>query len=278
MKVSGFNKIFEGIKNRWIVFRECIKYNLQIELAYPASNWGSILSTLFYSLALIFFIEVVYLNVTNVVGYDRNQMLLMFLVGQSSFYICWSTWYKGIEELPQDISNGRFDLILTKPLDSKFYTSVHKARIFVIFREGILPMTILSSIIDWKGLNLEPLNILVGIVISILGMISFHNLMIITVIPSFWFGRIESLHRVMYNMYDLTTEKVPLEGFPDVFKIVFTYFFPLLFITGYSSSVILEKSSRYSALILAIVITIIFQILARRLWKYAIKNYTSASS
>ena len=74
----------EAITDRLLILKANTIFTLQKETAYWANNWASVFSTLFYTLTMLLFINVLYANVTLFVGYTKQEMLLFFF---SLFYL-----------------------------------------------------------------------------------------------------------------------------------------------------------------------------------------------
>jgi len=267
----------QSIVDRLVILRASIVYTFQQETAYWSNNWANILSTTFYTISMILFVEVIYSNVNVVAGYDRNQMLLFLFVGQVSYYSSWMV-YSNLKELIVDVNKGNLDLLLVKPTPSLFYVTFKHIKVFSILRDSIPPMAAIALITDWGALNLGLVNVLTGTLIAFLGIITAHVIHFIATIPVFWLGESRAIQELSEHIEYNVGKIIPLEGYGQNFQIFFSTLLPVLISTGFATSVMLEKSNPGLLLAWSLVVAIFALFVRNILWKKALKAYTSASS
>lgn len=272
MKLLEFKNL---IKERFDILRINIINTYQIETAFIGNNWGNMLSTLFYTLSYILFINVIFANVRTFAGYSKNEILFLTLIGQLSFFFIWMFSITNAKELIQDVNSGNLDMILTKPLPSLFYVSTKKISFIGFLRDGFATIAILCFLINWTNLNLNLVNLISGIIIFIFGQIAFNGFQFLFALPVFWFGESTSIHVVSYSFVD---SSVPYEGYTKVLRLIFSTIMPVLITSLISTSVMLGKSNPMIMTPLAVIIGITFLFIKSAAWRFALKNYTSASS
>ncbi len=259
---------------------QIIKTNLinsfQHETAYFAENWSNFLSTLFYTLALLLFINVLYSNVKTLAGYSKNEMMFLVLVGQIGFYFGWSMFAQSVEILNDDIQTGALDFILIKPVPSLFFVSFRWFPVISMLRDSIPTLLVIISLIDWHSLNLVGTNVLFGIFIFACGQIIWHCIRFLLVLPAFWFGNARAIHSIAYALED--SHNLPLEGYTKNIKILFTIIIPIIVVGAVTGSVMLGKSNGLFMSAQSFLVTLVFVFIINVLWKVALRNYTSASS
>lgn len=252
-------------------------YTFQQETAYWANTWAHVLSTFFYTLSMIFFIDVLYSNVNTIVGYTKNEMLLFVLVGQATYYISWIV-YANISDMIDDVNNGNLDLVLVKPVSPLFFINFRRIRLFRVLMDSIPPLVLVILKINWGYFNFTATNLLVGIVIAGLGIISSLSFQFITSLPVFWIGESRNIVDLSSSLEYNVGKIIPLEGFNKEFKIFFSTALPFLISTAFSTSVILGKSNPYTMFLWSSVIATLMLFLRNFTWNKALKTYTSASS
>ena len=178
----------EAVSERIYIVRASLIYNIQEETAYFADLWGNMVSTLFYILATIVFVDILYANVDTIASYTRAEMLLYIFIGQVGFYILWGVSYSGLDSLIEDVRKGDLDLVLLKPLPTLFYLETRRFRIIRMIRDGVAPMLVISFVVPWNELALEPHAVIAGIIIMIIGYICLHIYMLFFSLPVFWIG------------------------------------------------------------------------------------------
>jgi ABC-2 type transport system permease protein len=266
------------ILDRWNLLKAAFVFTFQKETAYWANNWGSVLSTTFYTLAMLVFINVLYAKVKLVAGYDKNDMLLFFLVGQAAFYTNYGLSVLNLQDFIQEVNRGDLDLILTKPLPALFYITFKRIRVFSVLRDGIPPTLAIIFSINWSVFHPSFLTLFEGFVVFICGLIALHSLEFLAMLPVFWLGESKSILKGVLDLYGNTGGMLPLEGFGQQMRLTLTSILPVLIPTGFTTSVLLGKSEVLPLLLWSLLIAGIGILTINLMWNVAIRNYTSASS
>jgi ABC-2 type transport system permease protein len=274
MKGSAFKT--KEMKYRLQIVKTNIINTFQHETAYFAENWSNLLSTMFYTLALLLFVNVLYANIKTFAGYTRNEMLFLVFIGQLGFYTGWGIFAESIEMLNDDIQKGTLDLVLIKPVPSLFFITFRWFPIVSMVRDSVPTLIIVFSTINWSALTFTVNNILWGIFIFICGQILWHCIRFLLILPAFWFGNARAVYSLSYTLAE--THDLPLEGYSKNLRILFTTVLPIITLAAVSGSVMLGKSNGPFMALQAFFVTIIFIFIINVLWKLALRNYTSASS
>lgn len=254
-------------------------FSFQKDTAYWADNWTSVLSTTFYTISMLLFINVLYTNVNTIVGYTKNDMLLFFLIGQMSFYLTWSISAQNMQEFIEDVNQGNLDLMLTKPIPALFYITFKRVRIVSsLLRDGIPPTLAVLFSIDWSLFHFSIPTIITATLVFFLGQICLHVVQFISVLPVIWQGESGNIFKLGFDIENYAGRFIPNEGFPLPYRIVFGIFIPVLISTGFTTSILLQKINAKPLLLITVVGTVLALFMRQWLWNIAIRNYTSASS
>jgi ABC-2 type transport system permease protein len=267
----------EAIQYRVTLMKAFAIYTFQQELAYSANNWGNVLSTTFYMLSTILFINILYANVDLIAGYSKNQMLFFLFVGQVGFYTLWFV-FSNLQEFILDINKGNLDLLLVRPAPTMLFVSFRKIKLFSTIRDAIPPTLALTLAINWNDLALRPVNLVAGIMICFLGLIAVYLMHFIATLPAFWIGESSNILSLSAEVEYNVGKIIPLEGYGKEMKILFGVGVPVLISTGFATSVMLGKSAPTDLLLASMFVVCGFFILRQLLWKVALRAYTSASS
>ncbi len=253
-----------------------IKNTFEHETAYFTESWSNFLSTTFYTITLLVFIDILYSNINAFAGYSRNEMLFIVFIGQISFYISWGIFSGNIETLSEDIYNGTLDFVLIKPVSSIFFVSFRKLPLISVLRDGLPGTIIIAFLIDWTKLPLTLPSIIWGVIIFIAGQVIWHCIRFISMLPSFWLVNAKQLQSIAGDLQD--THNIPFEGYSQGFRIFFSTLLPIIIVDAMSSSVMLNHSNGIVMTIWALLVAIAFLIIINKLWMVSLRNYTSASS
>lgn len=271
-----------GLKNyiddRLVILKASLIYTWRVETAYPVASIGRVLGSLFYTITSLVFINLLYSRVTMIAGYDKEEMMVFYLVGQMALFTIGQFSYENIRDLIHLVNTGGLDLILAKPIPALFYVSTRNISIFTILNDELLSFILLVSIINWERIDITILSVMAGVVVFIGGLVAMHVFQFLCALPVFWIGESSSLLDATWAFEYNVGRVIPFEGFNPSLKMFFTTLIPALITTGLTSSVILGKSNPLVSVIWVLLVASIALIIKNYFWKKAIKNYTSASS
>lgn len=247
----------------------------QSETAYFGNNWGNLVSTVFYTIVQILFINVLYSRVTTFAGYDKNEMFFLLFVSQLGFYFHWAFGNINHKLLIEDVRRGTLDFLLILPVPALWYATFRKIPLLSILRDGVPNLIILGLLIDWAILPLTITSVIFAIIVFFLGQIAWEGFAFLLLLPVFWQGDSKQIYSLNYTLRD--SENVPWEGYRPVFQFGLSVLIPTLLLAMIPVSVALGKSDGLLMFGFTFVIAFIFLSLKRRLWRSALQNYTSAS-
>jgi ABC-2 type transport system permease protein len=202
-------------------------------------------------------------------------MFLVF-IGQLGFFTGWGLFAENNYFLNEDIQTGKFDFILIKPVPSLFFVTFRWFPIVSMLRDSVPVILIIYFSVNWSALTFVASNIAWGIFIFICGQILWHAVRFLLVLPAFWFGNAKAVSSIAYALSE--THNIPLEGYTQNLRILFTTVVPIIILAEVSGSVMLGKSNGPIMALWALLVTIAFIFIINVVWKYALRNYTSASS
>ena len=113
--VVKMNKLSKYLK----IYKQLIKFAAITETTYRFSFILEIFVELAYTAMVVLGIRVIYWNISEIGGWDYNQLLV--LLGVSTLFneiLLGTAFVFNLRRLPEKIKNGDLDYILTKPLNS----------------------------------------------------------------------------------------------------------------------------------------------------------------
>ncbi len=246
------------------------------ETAYFSQNWSNFFSTVFYTLAMVVFVDVLFSNITTLAGYSREEMLFMVFIGQVAYYFGWGVFGINGERLNEDINNGSFDFVLVRPAPPLFFVLFRNISIIGTLRDSLANILVISFLINWTTLHITLSSIVLGSVVFIAGQIIWQYIRVGLVFPAFWFGSAKNIMSISYELTE--THNLPLEGYPQSLRILFTTLIPTIIVSAMAGSVILNKSNGLIMAGWAIAVTVALSFVFVWAWNSALKHYSSASS
>jgi len=164
--------------------------------------------------------------------------------------------------------------VLLKPADAQFLVSTARFEPWkVIDVAGGLALAVaafamLGRVPAWTDVALSALLLAAGATV-------LYSLWILVISASFWVIRLDNLVHLFEAVFDAA--RWPVAVFRGFWRILFTFILPLALMTTFPAMAILGTLAAETALF-GLGGALLFAVIARALWRAAIRSYTSASS
>lgn len=170
------------------------------------------------------------------------------------------------------VQEGTLDFVLLKPISSQFWLSAH-----TVSPWGAPDFVFGLIIVLYAGgqLGFGPLNYLALLPPLILGIVSLYSIWFILGATSIWFVKIYNVTEVLRSL--LEAGRFPIEGYPVVYRVFFTFIIPVAFLTTVPAQNMLGRSEPGWLLGSALLAVGLF-LCSKWFWRFALRFYTSASS
>jgi ABC-2 type transport system permease protein len=203
--------------------------------------------------------------------------------GESLLVIGWFTLLQGILEgainpsltgVVEHIRKGTLDFVLLKPADAQFLVSTER---FLPWRATNIVAALLIFGYGFHLIGRAPSWVGVGISLVLLctSVLLLYSLWILTVCAAFYVVKVDNLTYFFTSIFDAARWPAPV--FRGVLAFVFTFVIPLAVMTTFPAEAMLGRLP-WTALVWAILGSLLFALFSRRVWLHAIGRYTSASS
>ncbi len=253
------------------VYQQCARLSLGAFAAYRANFFLHFFVDTLWVLLNIIFIETIFQHTSVFAGWDRGEMYILFAFFQTEWRVFNFFFRNNLIAIPDIITNGSLDLLLTRPLSPVFLLSVrqvhYKALVNLIF----------PAFLFWYGFSflfVSPSFLRVTASIVSLGagvMIGYAVLFIIETF-SFWFLQISNVY-YLYE-YGYRIARFPLDIYGKA-KVIFFSVFPIAFAAYVPAGILLGKMSA-SMVWYACGMAVLFVWAASRFWRFASQWYASA--
>jgi len=189
----------------------------------------------------------------------------MIVQGTTQFLLEDNLW-----QISSYVREGTLDFILTKPVDSQFLVSLRFLKLPAL---GLLiPGTVL--VILGARMPLEPLDLLLYLAGVAAGVAIFYSIGFMLATTTIWFVRAD-MGGLVYGLVDVM--RFPADVFPRALRLTFTYVLPLVFIASVPTQTLQHRAGLATPLAGMMAAVVMFG-LARLLWRFALRFYSSASS
>lgn len=263
-----------GIKKYFTLWLALMRRDMMAAMAYRLQFWADTLGTLVWTLIQLSVLKLMFQETPIIGGWDFWHVLLLFTYQQLAFYFTYMFVYPAIKEFAEQIRQGTFDWVITRPLDSQFFVATQKFRFSVLFSFITViffyfyVLSHITSDFNWVRIFISGLLFICSI--SILSSILY-----IAASTMFWFVRGEALNSIVYSSLDIG--RYPRRLYTGWIKYLFTFFWPFALLFNIPAEMALGLLTVPSLLIF-LMITAVFAYVSRKFWLYSIKHYSSASS
>lgn len=209
-----------------------------------------------------------------VAGWDRASALVVIGV-----FVVLRAFIEGVispslVEFVARVRSGAFDYVLLKPADAQLLVSVAR---FAPWRllDLLGGLAILGYALAARPVAPHPADLALGAALIGCGAVAMYALYIVAAAAVFWVARLDNLAFLLSAVFD--TARWPVQVFRGAWRVLFTFVVPLALMTTYPAMALLGRVD------LPLVLGCVggaaaLALVARLLWRHAIRAYTSASS
>ena len=250
------------------------KVHVKSELQYKASFIMSFISQVFMFFGYYFTIICLFDKFSNIKGFTMYEVLLTFGIIQCGFSFC-ELFFRGIDLFDELIISGGFDRLLLRPRNILLQVFCEKISLIKLSRllQAIIVLLIAIVKMDVNWTITKTITLIFMIISSIL---IFLSIFILT--ASYCFFTVKGLEvRNVLTDGSRHMAQYPIGIFKKGFVLFFTFvipfgfvnYYPLLFILGRSSNVLLMFSP---------LITVLYLIPSILMFYFGMKKYSSVGS
>lgn len=251
-----------------------IKYGWRAEMAFFLNSMIKNVGALSYTAAFLLFFGIVYANIDDIAGYGTDEMLLLMLFGQLSFYSYAAFAGRINEKIAFGIHKGALDFHLLRPRSALM--SIWSESISIGEFVRTLPVVIIIGLaIDWRSLDIYLPGLLLGIVVLVVGVVLYWAIQFIFSCTSFWTGQSSKL---LYMIFTIDSQVFPLRGLNGAVRFMLLYLAPVVVKSSLVAALALGDISLATGLQVVVAASVWIFGLSWFVWRQGLRRYTSASS
>lgn len=256
------------------IYLVLVKLNFHALLAYRGNFINNFLSSLSWGFFSLYSIVLLTSRTHGIFGWKREEILLLngiygTIIG--FYHVFFST---NFDRFSQVIHMGQLDMVLTKPLDSQFFLTFWRVNFAASSR---ILIAFVYTILVARQLHISPspMTVLFCVLLAIVGLVLLYSIWFTVITLILWFTRLSNLADLLFTITGAA--RYPQEMFREGFWYFFVFIAPLTLIITTPAKVLFQKLDMTS-LFLLIVLALVFFVISRKFWKFALRSYTSASS
>ncbi len=261
------------MRRYWQIYRTFFTSSLARELEFRANFFAKIAQNAIWIFFFLMILLVIYRNTDLVAGWSRGDS---FVLAATVFLMnaIFTGFFFSLNEIPQHVRQGTLDFIITKPVDTQFWISIRKFEFgqigtfvagLIMVVVGVTTAHIHPSLAQWSGY----------LVLVIASLLIFYSFNLILMTTGIWLVRVDNLWVLGETLTQIS--RFPIDIYSMGLRRVFVYFIPLAFIATIPSSQ-LKNGFDPRMVVLGVVWALAFMAIARWFWRFALTQYTSASS
>jgi ABC-2 type transport system permease protein len=251
-----------------------LRISLASAIAYRANFiLSGVMSAAWLALTLLPLI-VLYDGRSTVNGWDAPSALIVMAYFTALRAILEGIVSPSLVDLVEKIRTGSFDYVLLKPVDAQLMVSASRYEPWKLF--DLLGAILLVIYAFMKKGGPPPADDLaLGLGMFFAGAIAMYALWIVCAAAAFWVGRLDNLMYLLGAIFD--TARWPVQVFPGLWRIVFTFVIPVAVMTTFPAMALLGRLDART-IVATIAGALAMLAISRLVWRSAIRSYTSASS
>jgi ABC-2 type transport system permease protein len=221
------------------------------------------------------FIAVIYRHTESIGDWTKWQVIMLSATSHFIQQIFTAVFLTNCTQLSEYIRTGKLDFMLLLPVNTRFLISFR-----LVDLGGFVNAASAVAVMVYAGHQLQihlTASQVSGYFVSVLaGILIHYSLLLSLASSSFWTVRSQGVVWGYYNLFNVA--RYPDAAFKGMFKAFFTFVLPMILISNVPAKILVDKLSRPSeALFLLLIAGILFG-LSELLWRYSLRQYTSASS
>lgn len=250
------------------------KVNVQMALAYRADTIVNILLNLMWLGWELLSLNIIFSNTTTLGGWGLGELIALLgvfrLVNTMMIALIWPN----TEKFNQSIRDGSMDYTILQPVNSMFLVTFSRITVWRIW-DLVLAITLIVVGINMTGDSTTSLQILTFILLAISGTIIIYSLWIVLISLTFWFTKFDNNVTILQALMD--SGRYPATVYPAWLRIIVTFVIPIALATTIPLQA-LRGDLTTQQIVTFFMVAVVSFIVASRVWKVGLKQYSGASS
>ena len=250
------------------------KVNVQMALAYRADTVVSILLNLMWLGWELLSLNIIFSNTTSLGGWGLGELIALLGVFRLVNTLMMAIIWPNTEKFNQSIRDGSMDYTILQPVNSMFLVTFSRVTVWRIW-DLVLAIVLIVIGINISGDTTSPLSILTFILLTVSGAVVIYSLWIVLIALTFWFTKFDNNVTILHALLD--AGRYPVTVYPVWLRIIVTFVIPVAVATTIPLQA-LRGDLNINQVILFFTVGIVSFLIASRVWKSGLKQYSGASS
>lgn len=254
----------------WLFFR----VGALNELQYRANFWLQLLQSAIALGTGLAVLALVFSQTKALNGWSQPELLAVMGVHILMGGLIGALIQPNMERLRNDIREGTFDFVLTKPDDVQVLSSVREVRIWR-FVDFIVGSAVLGVAIRQLQTSIGVLDALAFGLALVLGGLMIYCFWLFLTTVAFWIVRIDEIHELFEGVYQ--SGRWPVTIYPEWLRVSLTFLVPIAFAVTVPAQALTSRLTP-ETLALAAGFAVLLLGVTRWFWRFGLKHYSGASA
>jgi ABC-2 type transport system permease protein len=253
----------------WVFFRVGALNELQYRANFALQLLQSVIA-LGTGLAVL---GLVFSHTSVLNGWTPPELLAVMGVHTLTGGIIGTSIQPNMERLREDIRQGTFDFVLTKPDDVQVLSSVREVRIWRAV-DIVVGFVILAIAVGQMEAGVGPLEAVAFAIALVLGALMIYCFWLILTTVAFWIVRIDEIHELFEGVYQ--SGRWPVTIYPGWLRISLTFLVPIAFAVTVPAQALTSRLTP-ETLALAGLFALMLVAVTRWFFRFGLRSYSGAS-
>lgn len=258
----------KAIRLTWAYFRVAAANDLQ----YRANFFLQLINSALSLTTGLVAISLVYSHTDELRGWTEPELLVVMGVHIVLGGIIGSLIEPNMRHLMEEVEEGTFDLVLTRPADAQLLVSIRNFRVWRLV-DVILGLIVIGNGADRLGVS--PWSALGFMLAAFLGMIVMYCVWLVLTTFAFRFVRADSFTDLFDGMYQ--AGRWPVSIYPTWLRGTLTFLIPLALAVTVPAETLTSRIE-LTSLLIGLGATAIVVAITRWIWIANLKRYSGASA
>ena len=262
------------MNNTFKLLSAFLKVNVQMSLAYRADTVVNILLNLMWLGWELLSLSIIFSNTETIAGWSFGDLIALLGVFRLVHTLMIALIWPNTEKFNASIRDGSMDYTLLQPVSSMFLVTFSRITVWRAW-DLILALVLIIIGINMSGGTVTAGSILAFILLTISGAMIIYSLWIVLIALTFWFTKFDNNVTILQALLD--AGRYPATVYPVWLRIIVTFVIPIAVATNVPLQG-LRGNLDLGSILLFLAISGICFLVASRVWKRGLKQYSGASS
>ena len=251
-----------------------LKVNVQMSLAYRADTIVNILLNIMWLGWELLSLSIIFNNTDTIGGWGFGELIALLGVFRLVHTLMIALIWPNTEKFNQSIRDGSMDYTLLQPINSMFLVTFSRINIWRAW-DLVLAIVLISIGVNMSGETVTSFHLVTFFLLTVSGAIVIYSLWIVLIALTFWFTKFDNNVTILQALLD--AGRYPVTVYPVWLRIIVTFIIPIAVATTVPLQA-LRGDLTVSRALMFMGIGVSSFLVASRVWKRGLKQYSGASS